>query len=245
MKKINFTKAIFPNAFTSLNLLSGFFSVMFAAQNDFLPSAIFIFIAVFFDATDGMIARLFKTSSKLGVELDSLADIVSFGVAPAFLLYYAFLEKYEILGVIVAAIYLIFGAFRLARFNTLLENIEEKPDFNGLPIPMAAMTIASYMILHNPNPRLNSPFDLIALIIMLFVSVLMVSVLKFFSLAKFTNLKKSVQTVIVIVLFLFLISFFLTSGKSIFYFFALLILSGFFNAKIEKHLFAETKYGDN
>jgi CDP-diacylglycerol--serine O-phosphatidyltransferase len=185
MKKINFTKAIFPNTFTAFNLLSGFFSIMFSAQNDLLLASYFIFVAVFFDATDGMVARMFNTSSKLGVELDSLADIVSFGVAPAILMYYSFLIKYEILGIIVASIYLIFGAFRLARFNSMLEDIKEKPDFNGLPIPMAALTLASYIILHNPKPHLVSPYDSIALITMFIVSVLMVSDLKYFSLAKF------------------------------------------------------------
>ncbi len=241
MKKINFTKSFFPNSFTAFNLLSGFFSIMYAAQNELLLSAAFIFVAVFFDATDGMIARLFKTSSKLGVELDSLADVVSFGAAPAILMYYSFLVKYDTLGIIVASVYLIFGAFRLARFNAMLENIEEKPDFNGLPIPMAAMTLASYIILHNPNPHLRSPYDTIALVTMLFVSVLMVSDLKYFSLAKFMKLKTSAQIIIATVIALFVVSFFLSNWKTLFYFFAFLVLSGFFNNKIEKYLFDSNK----
>ncbi len=241
MKKINFTKAFFPNSFTAFNLLSGFFSIIFAAQNELILSAIFIFVAVFFDATDGMIARLFKTSSRLGVELDSLADVVSFGAAPAILMYYSFLIKYETIGIVLASIYLIFGAFRLARFNALLESITEKPDFNGLPIPMAAMTIASYIILHKPNPFLFHPYDKVAIAIMLFVSVLMVSDLKYFSLAKFPKLRNSAQISISLGLLVFLISFFISNGETVFYFFAFLVLSGFFNSKIEKYLFDPKK----
>ncbi len=241
MRKIKFTRAIFPNSFTAFNLLSGFFSIMYAAQNELMTSAIFIFVAVFFDLSDGFIARLFKTSSRLGVELDSLADIVSFGAAPAILIYYSFLVKYDAIGIIVASIYLIFGAFRLARFNAMLESLTEKPDFNGLPIPMAAMTLSSYIILHNPNPRLTTPYDTIALVVMLFVSVLMVTDIKYFSLAKFSKLKKSAKIGISVFLVGSLISFFVTNGKSLFYFFAVLVLSGFFNSRIEKYLFVQSK----
>ncbi len=238
--RFNPTKAIIPNSFTALNLLSGFFSIIFATKSDFTTASIFIFVAVFFDGFDGFVARLFKTSSRFGVELDSIADIVSFGVAPAVLIYFSFLNEYGTWGIIVSSVYLLFGAFRLARFNSQLDSIEDKPDFTGLPIPMAALTIASYLIYTKPITSLKSPEDLIALILMLIVSVLMVSNIKYFSMAKIKYINTSAKIIFSLISILFIVSFFFSQAKTIFYFFLLIVISGFFNSRLEKYIFTKT-----
>ncbi len=241
-KKFNPSKAIIPNTFTALNLLSGFFSIIFATKSDFTTASLFIFVAVFFDGFDGFVARMFKTSSKFGVELDSIADIVSFGVAPAILVYFSFLNQYGIWGIVVSSIYLLFGAFRLARFNSQLESIADKPDFTGLPIPVAALTIASYLIYTKPIPHLNPPEDMIALILMLVVSVLMVSNIKYFAMAKVKYINNKAKIIFSIVSILFIISFFLSQAKTVFYFFLLIVISGFINKKLEKYIFTKDYY---
>jgi CDP-diacylglycerol--serine O-phosphatidyltransferase len=234
------SKAIIPNSFTAFNLLSGFFSIIFATKSDFTVASIFIFIAVFFDGFDGFVARLFKTSSRFGVELDSIADIVSFGVAPAVLIYFSFLNEYGIWGIVVSSIYLLFGAFRLARFNSQLDTIEDKPDFSGLPIPVAALTIASYLIYTKPLTSLTPPEDLIALILMLIVSVLMVSNIKYFSMAKIKYINTSAKIIFSAITLLFIVSFFFSQAKTVFYFFLLIVISGFFNRRLEKYIFTKT-----
>ncbi|MCK5087939.1 MAG: CDP-diacylglycerol--serine O-phosphatidyltransferase, partial [Melioribacteraceae bacterium] len=135
---INLSRSLLPNSATALNLFSGFLSIIFASNNNFHLAALFIFIAAFFDLIDGLLARLTNSSSKFGVELDSLADVVSFGAAPSFLIYKSYLFQYDFIGILISSLILIFGAFRLARFNVQLENIKTKLDFNGLPIPVAA-----------------------------------------------------------------------------------------------------------
>ncbi|MCK4857303.1 MAG: CDP-diacylglycerol--serine O-phosphatidyltransferase, partial [candidate division Zixibacteria bacterium] len=101
--------------------------------------------AAFLDGLDGKVARLSRSTSKFGKELDSLADIISFGVAPAFLVHTAKLSMFGKWGFMVGAVFLMCGAFRLARYN-ILADPHKKEDFAGLPIPIAALAIASYMI---------------------------------------------------------------------------------------------------
>ncbi len=242
MNKFNPSKAIIPNTFTAFNLLSGFFSIIFATRSEFTTASLFIFVAVFFDGFDGFVARMFKTSSRFGVELDSIADIVSFGVAPAILIYFSFLSEYGTWGIVVSSIYLLFGAFRLARFNSQLETIEDKPDFTGLPIPIAALTIASYLIYTKPVPHLTPPQDLIALILMLVVSLLMVSNIKYFSMAKIKYINNKAKIIFSIITILFVISFFLSQAKTVFYFFLLIVISGFINSRLEKYIFTKDYY---
>ncbi len=94
MSKLKISKSIIPNTATSLNVFSGFLSIIFASEGDFHLAALLIFIATFFDLIDGLLARLTKTASMFGVELDSLADVISFGVAPSFLIYKAYFIYY-------------------------------------------------------------------------------------------------------------------------------------------------------
>lgn len=138
---------ILPSLFTSGGLFCGFFSVVATIKGDYLVAAIAILVALVFDALDGRIARLTKTSSQFGVEYDSLADVVAFGVAPGVLAYKWALEPWGVWGWLAASLYVICGALRLARFNVQIETADKK-NFVGLPIPAAAAVIATTILMY-------------------------------------------------------------------------------------------------
>lgn len=138
---------ILPNLFTSGGLFCGFFSVVATIKEDYLLAAIAILIAQVFDALDGRIARLTKTSSQFGVEYDSLADVIAFGVAPGVLAYRWALEPWGVWGWLAASLYVICGALRLARFNVQIE-VTDKKHFIGLPIPAAAAVVATTILMY-------------------------------------------------------------------------------------------------
>ena len=109
------------------------------------PAAIVRFAAAFLDAMDGKVARFTKSSSKFGVEYDSLADVISFGFAPSFLIFSVYLKDMKMVGILISFLPLLFGSIRLARFNTQLKGFS-KDYFKGLPIPIAALTLTSFII---------------------------------------------------------------------------------------------------
>ena len=130
--------------------MCGFLSILASHNQDYARAAWLVILAAFIDGLDGRVARLSRSTSKFGKELDSLADIVSFGVAPAFLIHLAVLDEMDRLGFMMAAfiggVYVMAGAFRLARYNVIADP-HRKDQFVGLPIPIAAIAIASYIIL--------------------------------------------------------------------------------------------------
>src|SRR3989338_8735511 len=123
---------ILPSLFTSANLFCGFYSIISVMKSDYTTAAITILLAMLFDAFDGKIARLTNSASRFGVEYDSLADLVSFGVAPGLLIYTWALNGYGKLGWLAVFLFVVCG-MRLARFNTQAGNVESK-HFTGLPI---------------------------------------------------------------------------------------------------------------
>lgn len=137
---MRFTKMI-PNMFTLGNLYCGFLSIGFAASGQFNNAAILILIGMMLDSMDGRLARMLNADTVLGKELDSLADVVTFGVAPSFLMYYTYFFQFEILGIAVAGLFPLFGAYRLARFN-ISTNKSNSNYFVGVPITAAGGIIA-------------------------------------------------------------------------------------------------------
>ena len=136
-----------PSFFTLMNLLSGFFSLIQTSAGNLEAAAWLVVLAAFFDLLDGFMARLARVSSDFGVELDSLSDIVSFGVAPAFLLYEFGLNQLGPLwGALLASLPALFGAVRLARFNVLASPVEKQTFFVGLPIPAQAGTVVVFIL---------------------------------------------------------------------------------------------------
>jgi len=136
---------ILPNFLTSLSLFCGFFSIVASLQNDYLKAAWAIVIASVFDGLDGRIARMTKSTTRFGVEYDSLSDLVAFGVAPAVLAFGWVLGGYGRWGWMAAFLYVACGAIRLARFNVQTA-VAKGNFFTGLPIPAAAGTVATTAI---------------------------------------------------------------------------------------------------
>ncbi len=139
---------LLPNLFTLLSLFSGFYAIVAAMHNQFDLAAIAILVAMVFDSLDGRVARLIKAQSAFGAELDSLSDMVSFGVSPALVAYNWSLSSLGFLGWgklgwLTAFLYVSCVALRLARFNTQADLMEEKRYFFGLPCPAAAAVIAT------------------------------------------------------------------------------------------------------
>src|SRR6478672_9506335 len=135
---------LLPNLFTTASLFAGFYAIVQAMNGRFDQAAIAIFVAMVLDSLDGRVARLTKTQSAFGAEYDSLSDMVSFGAAPALVVYEWTLRGMGKLGWIAAFIYVAGAALRLARFNTLIEVIDKRW-FQGLPSPAAAALVAGFV----------------------------------------------------------------------------------------------------
>ena len=138
---------ILPNLLTTGNLFFGFFSIIKSLNGEFGWAAGAIFLAAIFDVLDGRVARLTKGTSEFGVQYDSLCDCVSFGVAPAFLMYQFGLVNLGRMGWAACFVFMACGTLRLARFNVLSAIGKASGDFTGLPIPMAAIAVASFVSL--------------------------------------------------------------------------------------------------
>lgn len=173
---------LLPNFFTAASIFSGFYAIVLSLEASFDAAPWFIFLALIFDGLDGRVARLTNTASHFGVEFDSLADIVAFGVAPALLLYLYVGEAYGRIGIVVSALFIIFGAVRLARFNVTTSRIEPSV-FIGLPIPTAAVMI-SIAILVLERYHSLSPYKVAILPLALVLAILMVSNIRYPSFKK-------------------------------------------------------------
>ena len=138
---------VLPNLITTGGLFSGFYSVICSLHADFLGAAVAILVANVFDILDGRIARFTKTTSRFGIEYDSLSDLIAFGVAPGVLVYRWALEPWGTWGWLAASLYVTCGALRLARFNVQYDNVEKR-HFIGLPIPAAAQVIAAIVLVY-------------------------------------------------------------------------------------------------
>jgi CDP-diacylglycerol--serine O-phosphatidyltransferase len=154
--QINLRKAMFvlPNLFTVSSIFLGFYAMTLCAGDptpvQLYQAALAIFFAIFFDAFDGRVARMTRTQSDFGVELDSLADVISFGAAPALLVYKWALAPLGLVGLFISFSFAACGALRLARFNVLAHRGDKSSHryFVGLPIPLAAGAIISLVIAH-------------------------------------------------------------------------------------------------
>jgi len=222
---MKYNKRIVPSILTMLNLFFGFFSIISAIEGKFVTASWLIFIAVLWDGLDGKVARFTNTESDFGVEFDSLTDVVSFGVAPGVLIYQVFLHKFGAAGIIAAFFPLLFGAIRLARFNVMTDG-SEKSVFSGLPIPVMAGTIASYVIFNYDlweglrfAPAL---FPLVG-----FLCFLMVSHVEYEALPRFSFKNGTKNTVILMILLTGLATIIILRQKAIFPVVFGFVLSGF------------------
>ena len=200
---------LIPSLFTTGNLICGFFSIISTFNGEYFQAAIFIIFANLLDGLDGLVARLTKTTSQFGVELDSLADLVSFGVAPAVLVYYWALVPWSTWGWLAACLYVVCGALRLARFNVQVKNVE-KTHFVGLPIPAAAEMIgATVLLYYSLGGEGAANKEVILLLVIYLLAGLMVSNFHYFSLKQRLVFKKKhpfwvlISGILLIKLFIF------------------------------------------
>ena len=217
-------KGIFPGVFTVGNMFCGFVSILYSFDGEPIHAAWMIILAAFFDALDGKVARFAGSTSRFGVELDSFADLLSFGIAPAVLFYNLQIFSLGKWGWILGFVFIMCGAFRLARFNLQQSKLEEKLPYMGLPIPTAAVTLVSYTLFCNEIwGTLRFPKALITMIIAF--SGLMVSGIEYETLPKFSfsDRKNKIKLMYVLV---FLIVLIVNPRLALFPFGLLYVLSG-------------------
>jgi CDP-diacylglycerol--serine O-phosphatidyltransferase len=138
-------RGIVPGTFTMGNLVCGFLGILSAFEGNITTACWFIVLAGFLDALDGKVARLSGATSQFGIELDSLADFLSFGVAPAVIVHTVKLSSLGKWGWVISIVFIMAASYRLARFNVMADS-EEKKNFVGLPVPAAALTIVAFII---------------------------------------------------------------------------------------------------
>lgn len=190
-----------PSLFTMGNMACGFFSILATVEGNFYKAGWLILAALVLDGLDGRIARMLHAESSFGVEMDSLADLLSFCTAPALLMYFMALKSLGVFGAAIAFIYALFGAIRLAKFNAMAyAGTGSKKYFSGLPSPAPAALLASFAISYTilTENMAGSNFKLLEGIlpviyniiglIMVLLAVLMVSTIPY---AAFKNVKKT------------------------------------------------------
>jgi CDP-diacylglycerol---serine O-phosphatidyltransferase len=220
--------------FTVLNMFSGFMSLLSAAQGNFILAAWFIILAAAFDGLDGMMARITKSSSEFGVEFDSLSDIVSFGVAPSFLVYNLALHEYNNIGILISTLPMIFGGIRLARFNVQLVGFD-KDYFRGLPIPSAAGLIVTYVLtFYDRTTGLTGFWGDMLIPIIIITSVLMVTLLKYDTLPRPSKHSFRENPLKMTIFVLGLILTIATKGYALFFLFVGYAFSGPIRAAVER-----------
>jgi CDP-diacylglycerol--serine O-phosphatidyltransferase len=193
---------ILPNIFTSLNLFCGFYSIVSSINGNYTAAAWSILIAGIFDLMDGKIARATNTTSKFGVEYDSLSDLISFGLAPGLMIYLWALKPMDILGRtawLAAFLFLACGALRLARFNTHAGTASSEY-FTGLPIPSAAGMNAAIVLICARLSLGGHALNMAILVMLYVLSFLMVSTVKYNSFKKAELFKKMNFNLLVVVI---------------------------------------------
>ena len=231
------TRSIIPNLFTLANLFCGFASVVtivegYSADQDLSldtieQAATFILLAGVFDMLDGMVARLVRSASEFGVELDSLCDTVSFGLAPSIMVWAVFFHEWHSWGLLLASLPALAAVLRLARFNVQLTSMEDKLYFRGMPVPAAAFTIVSYLVfLHHSTwiPLDWRPLALTCVVVV--TAAAMVSTIRYDNLPRPTLASFRRRPTVFVVFLIAVVATILTSGKAIFPFMALYLLVG-------------------
>ncbi|MGE4295830.1 MAG: CDP-diacylglycerol--serine O-phosphatidyltransferase [Campylobacterales bacterium] len=168
---------LLPNLFTAGSIFLAILAIVASVNGDFERAFWLVVVSAVFDALDGRVARLTKTTSQFGKEFDSLADVIAFGVTPAFILYFAVGSQFGKFGILVTALFVIFGAVRLARFNIISASTEPNV-FIGLPIPAAALFVVSSTMLFLAHPD-KGVFAVLLLLLAAATSVLMVSNIRY------------------------------------------------------------------
>ena len=233
-KKIKRGVYLLPNILTTFGLFAGFFAIVLATKGQYADAAVAIFIAMLWDGLDGRVARLTNTQSEFGEQYDSMADLVSFGVAPALLMYFYLFENLGKIGWIAAFIYVAAGALRLARFNTQI-GVEDKRYFQGLPSPAAAALVAGMVWakeMIGPSVYDEQYLTVSAWIILVSAGILMVSNVRYYSF-KEINFKGRSSFKLLLLATLILVVISLWPSAILFIFFFAYAISGLIMTTVE------------
>ncbi len=224
---------LLPNVLTTFGLFAGFFSIILATKGQYADAAIAIFVAMLFDGLDGRVARLTNTQSSFGEQYDSMADMLSFCVAPALLMYFWQFSDLGKIGWLGAFVYSAAGALRLARFNTQI-GVEDKRYFQGLPSPAAAALIAGMVWTKQSIgvTEYDQYLTLVSWIILVGAGVLMVSNVRYYSF-KEINLKGRSSFKLLLIATLIIIVTTYWPSAILFVFFFAYALSGLIMTMIE------------
>ena len=194
---------LLPNLFTTLNLFAGFYAIVQGMNHEFEKAAVAIFVAMVLDSLDGRVARMTRTQSAFGAEYDSLTDMVSFGAAPALIVYEWALRGMGRIGWIAAFVYCAGAALRLARFNTQLA-VADKRWFTGLPSPAAAALVAGMIWVFNDYQVAGGDVKWFAAALTIYAGATMVTSVKFYS-GKDINLRRAMPFSVALVFLLALL----------------------------------------
>ena len=215
------SRVILPNILTLIGVCIGLSSIKFAFDGKFELSIIAVIVAGIIDGLDGRIARLIKGTSKVGKELDSLTDVISFGVAPAFIMYFWSMSEIGRLGWLISLIYVVCVALRLARFNI---NSESEPSwrdnfFEGIPSPAGGVLVLMPLIYSYSEVQfLKLNYQIIVLSLFIFISILLISKIPTYSLKKIVVPRSATIFLLFIIVLFF--------GLLLIYTFNTLIISG-------------------
>jgi len=215
---------ILPNLFTSCSLFGGFYAIIAAIQGRYDAAAIAILISAIFDGLDGQIARFTRTTSQFGIEYDSLSDVIAFGVAPGLLAFEWSLKPFGRFGWLAVFLYIICGALRLARFNIQKSNLESR-HFKGLPIPGAAVFIATLVLFVNSLGGLTDNKCTLIISTIYLLSFLMVSTIDYLSHKQLELFKQKPFNVLVATVLLFIVVAY-KPALMLFLFSAMYVISG-------------------
>ena len=220
-------KGIFllPNLVTTSALFAGFFAIVQAVGHHYDQAAVAIFVAMVLDGLDGRVARLTHTQSPFGAEFDSLSDMVSFGVAPALVVYVWALQGMGKLGWVAAFIFCAGAALRLARFNTKLD-VADKRFFQGLPSPSAAAVVAGFVWVFHDYGIIGKDVAWLAWGVTVFAGISMVSNFRYYSFKEF-NMRKSIPFVALLLIILGVALLTYQPPQVLFLFFVAYALSGY------------------
>ncbi len=200
---------ILPNLFTTASLFSGFLGMLWAIEGQFVLCAIAILISCLCDGLDGKIARLTRANSEFGIQLDSLADLVSFGVTPALMIYLWQTHHFGRLGLVSSFFFIACGALRLARFNVqAMHSVQKsKKFFIGMPIPAAACILASLVLFstYSHQALISDFFPSFALALIYLLSFLMISRVRYTAFKDIEMIKAHPFTVSVAIVLLFVL----------------------------------------
>jgi CDP-diacylglycerol---serine O-phosphatidyltransferase len=205
--RFNLRRAMFvlPNLFTLSSIFCGFYAIVLTSgapgPQQFYQATLAVFFGIFFDMADGRVARLTRTQSDFGVQLDSLADVIAFGAAPAVIVHKWGLASLGVFGMVAAYVYAACGALRLARFNVLAQrSAGSKKYFVGLPIPLAAGVLMSLVMFHQLTYAANVVRDQTILVLVLGLSFLMVSNVRYRSFKDVTISARSLTVVATLII---------------------------------------------